>query len=101
MFLQENATLADISNAGEAALVCLINRPGAVCDTLYKLRLQRFHQKVATTTRTVQSENLHPTSSAAKYHSLRVYIQVQIGKGVSMLGPHVHPQNLGWKAVEG
>ena len=46
VFLQKNATLADISSAGEAALVCLYT--GVVGDTLYKLRLVRFHQKVAT-----------------------------------------------------
>ena len=97
VFLQENATLADISSAGEAALVCLYT--GAVGDTLFVLL--RFHQKVATSTRFVQSEHLPPTSSAAKYHSLRVYLQVQIWKGESRLGPHLHPQNLGWKAVEG
>ena len=52
-------------------------------------------------TRFVQPENLHLTSSAAKYHSLRIYLQVQIWKGESRHGPHLHPQNLGWKAVEG
>ncbi len=56
---------------------------------------------IATSTRFVQPENLPPTSSAAKYHSLRVYLQVQVWKGESMLGPHLHPQNIGWKAVEG
>ena len=44
IFLQENATLADISSAGEAALICLYT--SALGDTLDKLRLQRFHQKV-------------------------------------------------------
>ena len=52
IFLQENATLADISSAGEAALVYMYT--GAVGDTLDKLRLQRFHQKVATSTCFVQ-----------------------------------------------
>ena len=74
IFLQENATLADISSAGEAALVCLYT--GAVGDTLDKLRLQRFHQKVATSRHFLQPENLPPTSSAAKYHSLHVYLHV-------------------------
>ncbi len=74
IFLQENTTLADIASAEAAALICLYT--GAVGDTLYKLWLQRFHQKLATTTLTVQTENLPPTSSAAKYHSLRGYIQV-------------------------
>ena len=63
IFLQENATLAEIS---------------------------RF----------VQPENFPPTSLAAKYHSLCVYLQVQVWKGESRLGPHLHPHNLGWKAVE-
>ena len=44
VFLQENATLADISSAGEASLVCLYT--GAVGDTLDRLRLLRFHQKI-------------------------------------------------------
>ena len=44
IFLQENATFADISSAGEAALVCLCT--AAVGDTLNILRLQRFHQNV-------------------------------------------------------
>ena len=61
IFLQENATLAEISSAGEAALVCMYT--GAVCDTLDTLRLKRFHQKVATGKRVVQLENLPPTSS--------------------------------------
>ena len=44
VFLQENATLVDISSAGEAALECLYT--GAVGEKLDKLRLLRFHQKV-------------------------------------------------------
>ncbi len=42
IILQENATLADMSSAGEAALVCLCT--AAVGDTLDTL--QRFRQKV-------------------------------------------------------
>ena len=49
----------------------------------------------------MQPENLPPTLSAAKYNSLRVYLQVQIWKGESRLGPPLHPQNFGWKAVDG
>ena len=62
IFLRENATLADISSAGEAALLCLYT--SALGDTLDKLRSQRFYQKVATSTHFVQPENLPPTSSA-------------------------------------
>ena len=73
---------------------------GCSGDTLDTLRLLGFHQKV-TRTRFVQPENLPPTPSAAKYHIPRAHLQVQIWKGESRLGPHLHPQNLGWKAVEG
>ena len=74
---------------------------GAVGDKLYTLRLMRFHQKVASTG-CVQPENLPPTSSAAEYHSLHVYLDSGANmKGESRLGPHLHPHNIGWKAVEG
>ena len=74
---------------------------GAVGDKLYTLRLMRFHQKVASTG-CVQPENLPPTSSAAEYHSLHVYLDAGANmKGESRLGPHLHPHNIGWKAVEG
>ncbi|KAJ8038017.1 hypothetical protein HOLleu_18980 [Holothuria leucospilota] len=53
-------------------------------DTLDKLRLERFQQKVATSA-AVRPENLPPTSSAAKFHSLYVYLQVQVWKGVTTL----------------
>ena len=44
----------------------------------------------------MQPENLPPTLSAAEYHSLHVYLPVQIWKRESCLSPH----NLGWKEVE-
>ena len=43
IFLQENATLGDITSAGEAALVCLYT--AAVGDTLDELRLQLFYHQ--------------------------------------------------------
>ena len=100
VFMQENATLADISSA-EGALACLYT--SAVGDTLDTLRWLRVHQKVAPGPQCTfcAAGKPPPTSSAAKYHRLHVYLQVQIWKGESRLGPHLHPQNLGWKAVEG
>ena len=51
-------------------------------EALGKLPLQRFHQKVAISsrfsTRFVQPENLPLTSSADRYHTTRVYLQVQV-----------------------
>ncbi len=78
VFSDEKSTEDSIIHAGEAALVCLYKvKPG---ETLDELRLQWFHQKVATSTSFVKPEHLPPTSSAAKYHSLRVFHQVQIWK---------------------
>jgi hypothetical protein len=95
IFLDESATEDDIVCAGEAALVCLYK--GTSDDTLDKLRLQRFQQKVATSTSCVQPKSLPTTASTAKYHSLRVYLQVQVWAGRTDL----NPQTFGWKAVEG
>jgi 5'-3' exonuclease len=94
-FLDDSATEDDIVRAGEAALVSLYK--GTPEDTLDKLRLRRFHQKVATSTSVVQPESLPPTSSAARYHSLRVYLQVQVWTGCT----DINQQTFGWKEVEG
>ena len=67
-------------------------------DTTDKLRLQRFHQKVATSTSFVQPETVPPTSSAVMPPCLPPGANME---GGIKLGPHLHPQNLGWKAVEG
>ena len=46
-------------------------------DSLNILRLHQFHYKVGKSKSLVQPEVLPPSSAAAKYHSLRVYYQVQ------------------------
>ncbi|PIK46569.1 hypothetical protein BSL78_16578 [Apostichopus japonicus] len=76
VFLDGRSTLEDTAKAGESALVSLYK--GSAGDTLDKLSLERFQQKVATSASCVRPENLPPTSSAAKFHSLRVYHQVQV-----------------------
>ena len=68
--------------AGENALVCLYN--GQAGETLDILRLQRFCQKVSTSTVRVEPRTLPPTSASAKQHCLRVYVQVQQWQGVDM-----------------
>ncbi|KAJ8034443.1 hypothetical protein HOLleu_21287 [Holothuria leucospilota] len=72
-----------ISEGRRIGLVSLYK--GSAGDTLDKLRLERFQQKVATSVSCVRPENLPPTSSAAKFHSLHVYHQVQVWKGVTTL----------------
>ncbi|KAG1650842.1 hypothetical protein GQR58_027696 [Nymphon striatum] len=95
VFLDEDATQSEIADAGEKYLVTILK--GDPEETLDQLRLQRFHQKVATNKNAVQPETLPPTSAATKYHSLRVYYQVQVWKGVT----NISPQGYGWTVVDG
>ena len=69
---------------------------GKPSDTLDALRVYQFFQKVSSSTVAVKPHNLPPTSAAAKYHSLRVYHQVQQWQGVDL-----SPEDWGWKLVDG
>ena len=48
---------------------------------LNELRFTSFCSKAATNKKYTPPERLPPSSSAAKYHSLRIYLQVQDWKG--------------------
>ena len=71
---------------------------GTPGESLDSLRYKRFCEKVATTTMCIRPQTLPPTSAAAKYHSLRVYYQIQEWKGCSA---EMQPLEWGWKKVEG
>ena len=75
-------------------LDCLYN--GRSDESLDLLQYSRFCQKITTGTSFVQVECLPPTSTAAVYHSLKVYHQVQQWRGVAL-----PPQDWGWKLVDG
>ena len=75
MFNAESATPMEISVAGEQALVIMYN--GKAGELLDNLRYKRFYEKVATNVYHIHPQTLPPTSAAAKYHSLRVYFQIQ------------------------
>ena len=79
VFHSNSASTHDVIDAGEKALVLVYN--GMSTDTLDSLRHKRFCEKVASKTSHVKPQSLPPTSAAAKYHSLRVYLQVQEWKG--------------------
>ncbi len=79
VFDQKSATKQTIAAAGERALVSLYN--GEDSETLDMLRQSRFFQKVGSSSKVVGPENIPPTSAAAKYHSFRVYHQVQEWQG--------------------
>ncbi|KAJ8398451.1 hypothetical protein AAFF_G00427060 [Aldrovandia affinis] len=96
VFDTQSASTAEVVSAGENALLCLYNgKPGEGLDSL---RHKRFCEKVATSTSHVQPQSLPPTSAAAKYHSLRVYYQVQQWKGTV---DELLPQEWGWKESDG
>ncbi len=77
--------------AGEKALVCLHN--GDSSDSLDTLRYKQFCDKVATNKSFVESQTLQSISSAGKYHSLRVFHQIQECTG---LAGNLVPSDWGW-----
>ena len=82
----------DVLLAGENAFVSLYC--GKHGDTLDRLRYQRYYEELATNGSQLQPQNLPPTSAAACYHSLRVYLRVKQwqgkGKGMSI-------EDWGWR----
>ena len=90
------ASATDVVAARENALVCLYN--GNVGEGLDALRYKRFCEKVATGTSHVLPMSLPPTTAAAKYHSLRVYYQVQQWRGTA---GELLTTEWGWKDSDG
>ena len=70
-----HSAVSDIVTAGEKVLVSLFG--GQPSDGLDTLRYKRYFEKLATKSSQIQPQNLSPTSAAARYHSLRVYLQVK------------------------
>ena len=95
-FANRNSTKDDVIVAGEKALIEVYK--GQAVDKLDHLRLQRFHQKVGSSSSLVRPEVLPPTSAAAAYHSMRVYLQVQEWMGT---GEHIKPEDWGWYKHDG
>ena len=90
------ATPSDVIAAGEKALVIIYN--GKSTDTLDSLRHQHFCEKVASkSSQHVKPQSLPPTSAAAKYHSLRVYLQVQQWKGSA---DNLHSTDWRWQVCD-
>ena len=84
----------EIIQAGEKAMLCVYKaKPD---DNLDSLRHHRFQELVATSKKVIHPKSLPPTSGAVKYHSFRVFHQVQAWKGNSL-----NAENWGWKIIEG
>ena len=90
-----SASMDDVIASGEKALVMVYN--GKATESLDSLRHQRFCEKVASKKSHVKPQALPPTSAAAKYHSLRVYLQIQEWKGSA---GDLHPTDWGWQECD-
>ena len=90
IFMMQDRCHAEIESAGEEAILVLYNctTPGAVLDAV---RASRFATKVASSSNYISPERLPPTSDSARYHSRRVYLQVQ-----GWLGHTIDATDWGW-----
>ena len=70
-----HSAVSDVVTAGEKALVSLFGgKPGV---GLNALRHQHYFEQLAIKTSHIEPQNLPPTAAAARFHSLRVYLQVK------------------------
>lgn len=91
LFLSK-CTPSIVTDTGEKILAALFD--GTTADSLDDMRYKVFCTKVARGTSFLPVHHLPPTSAAAKYHSFRVYLQVQ-----DWAGNVLEPLEWGWKAV--
>ena len=76
-FLNAHATQEEIKEAGRK-IICLIYDEKSDDFDLNDVRLKKFEQNVIKSINSVNVHKLPPTNSAAKYHTYRVYYQVQV-----------------------
>ena len=93
-FMSQGDNTDDIISAGETALVCLYN--GNPHHGINVLRYEKLCVKAATSTVPVHRVALPPPSGLVKYHSLKVYHQIQEWLGVEMCSV-----DWGWKVSAG
>jgi hypothetical protein len=91
----KDSSREEVVTSGENAIVLLYG--GVVYEGLDMLRFRKFSNKVLNTSNHVQVHTLPPTSAAAMYHSLRVYLQTQIWLG----NKTISPLEWGWKLNNG
>ena len=82
IFMSPNKNHNEVEQAGnEAPAIIYACKQGTY---LSLERASKLSEKVASSSRYVPPECLPPTTDAAKFHSRRVYHQVQVGQGNSM-----------------
>ena len=74
IFDNSHSAPIQIEQAGEKALVAIYN--GKKTDTLNALRHKKYCDKVSTSLAQVDPKALPPTAAAAKFHSKRVFLQI-------------------------
>ena len=81
-FSEATAKQENVKKAGEKVMLTLYgdNSDGGLNELRYNL----FYKKLSTSSKAVLPENLPPTYDAAGFHSLRVFHQVQMWKGVCL-----------------
>jgi 5'-3' exonuclease len=94
VFRSKRATKDDIITAGEKAMAIVYKWNPS--DSLDVVRYRRFQALVTTRNKAVLPNMLPPTSAATKYHSLRVYHQVQEWQGNTL-----NAEDWGWKLSDG
>lgn len=88
-FMKPNQSHDDVNRHGQAALAVLYScKPE---NSLDFERTARFNSKVASRSVCLPPESLPPTYDSARYHSYRVYHQVQ-----TWLGNGLDPTQWGW-----
>ena len=92
VFDNPNSTHLQVKEAGEKALVTIYG--GKQTEGLNKLQYRKYSEKVATSLSQVDPKNLPPTSAAAKFHSYRVFLQVNQQKDTDC---DMLPESWGWK----
>ena len=95
-FLLANAAPEDIEEAGRK-IICLIYDDKNTEFNLNEIRLKKFEQNVIKSVKIVNVQKLPPTNSAAKYHSYRVYYQVQVWLG----NETIQATDWGWELING
>ena len=95
-FLNPLATQEEIEVAGRK-IICLIYDEKAEHFNLNEIGLKKIEQNVIKSINSVNVQKLPPTNSAAKYHSYRVYYQVQVWLG----NKNLDPKDWGWELIDG
>ena len=91
-------TTCDVDRIVKAREEMLLILYGGISnENLDILRYHRFASKVAVGNVCVQVYTLPPTSGAAKFHSMRVFLQCQCWIGA---GDGLNPNDLGWYTLD-